>query len=218
MQTLMTRPGHLVRESMTNSKTCCNNSKNKRRFPVLVLPKEPVLHPHATHLVNDRLKILLLLLLLLLLVVLLVLLVQLKLITFSVMKAVDPQVRWSHLQVMTYLILCPENPLLPLSRVLGRVIHLEQSRNDLESWRSESMSPSNTGTELTFVDYAIARFDYAAKDEDEISFTKGDLLGIIDKNEDGWWLSRRWEEASGWSEQGTSVISGISLFIAASSS
>ncbi|KAL0076874.1 hypothetical protein J3Q64DRAFT_1306178 [Phycomyces blakesleeanus] len=86
-----------------------------------------------------------------------------------------------------------------------------QSRNDLESWRSESMSPSNTGTELTFVDYAIARFDYAAKDEDEISFTKGDLLGIIDKNEDGWWLSRRWEEASGWSEQGCAPNNYLTL-------
>ncbi|KAI8972484.1 hypothetical protein BDB01DRAFT_809916 [Pilobolus umbonatus] len=63
-----------------------------------------------------------------------------------------------------------------------------------------------TSTPPEFIDYAIALYDYGANDEGEISFRKGDLLGILSKsNEDeqGWW------EASLLSANHTIVATGI---------
>ncbi|KAI9008872.1 hypothetical protein CLU79DRAFT_840134 [Phycomyces nitens] len=83
--------------------------------------------------------------------------------------------------------------------------------DDQDTWQSGPTNPSHTNTELVFVDYGKFETTIAAKDEDEISFTKGDLLGIIDKHEDGWWLSHCWNEESGWSEQGCAPSNYLSL-------
>ncbi|KAG0181994.1 hypothetical protein DFQ29_006253 [Apophysomyces sp. BC1021] len=45
------------------------------------------------------------------------------------------------------------------------------------------------GKDLMRLAIAVALFDYETNDPEELSFAEGDVLGIISKSEDGWWIA-----------------------------
>lgn len=38
-----------------------------------------------------------------------------------------------------------------------------------------------------------ALFDYQAQDDEELSFTAGDLIAILETGDDGWWHGELWD-------------------------
>ncbi|KAI7864407.1 hypothetical protein BDF14DRAFT_1884292 [Spinellus fusiger] len=77
-----------------------------------------------------------------------------------------------------------------------------QSKKQLHSGPTSHTPPGLPPADPVFIDYAMGMFDYKAEEEEELSFSRGDTLGIVVKHVDGWWSGHLWNEQRGWSREG----------------
>eukprot|EP01080_Neovahlkampfia_damariscottae_P010518 gene10518-3040_t len=75
----------------------------------------------------------------------------------------------------------PSNPSKPSNLVKSNVTS-NPNPNSVKSNTKEIPSPRQKKKEIT-----IATFQFIAQQEDELSLTPGDVITILEKNEDGWW-------------------------------
>lgn len=66
-----------------------------------------------------------------------------------------------------------------------QVQHIAQSMNDSSYGTQNGLG--SAVEEATVGQYVHAKYSYVAQQPDELSFTKGDYIQVVEKSNDGWW-------------------------------